>query len=586
MRIWHRFKTIVPLLLAISVATEGSAQDMSGYGSYGAPEFMGGPPQGYSATGYEGMPQSFQSYPMISPFDHAFEQHFSSDGLWFKRSIGAMTQMNDYYFNVDYVRTKSRTLRGNFGDSTVATFDQTAMLGGIPGSDNVRDIQVAFPDALFFRTFPQHDTGLLLGNDNQGIRLSGGLKNQTGWRFAWNVGYNGKTNNVFDARANLNRLRMSSVDAIFLDTTGGIVNAGLPNNLNGVNERQILETIVLARQPFDTANGQSFGYLGNTDDLLDRNLYPFGSIGIRTGDPTDPVDPRDPDGAVQLFDLDFILQHEVESYGAGFQVSSSPLYERGSLQIRPLLGGRMFRLNESIQFYGVDSHLSYDANVPNGLDDDDDFVIDNVDEDGSLNFTTDATDTDEQILVRSFVNSAVRSVMSGPEVGIEYEVAKRGGVTFSGSTRMGALVNVEKMYLTGDNIGNTFATDALGVKSHMFSTDPQSAESMDPANLHPGFTRNFFSDQNTSTHISPMFEQNLQAELPIFSRIPVLRNIWQLEHAKFRAGWTYTWIGEVANPTNSIVFISNPKAGLFPYLKTERSQYFQNQFNLGINWEF
>ncbi len=99
-------------------------------------------------------------------------------------------------------------------------------------------------------------------------------------------------------------------------------------------------------------------------------------------------------------------------------------------------------------------------------------------------------------------------------------------------------------------------------------------------------TQNAFRDSNETTHLSPMFEQSLNAELPIFSHVPVLRDVWQLEHARLRLGWTYTWIGEVANPTTSIRWESNPRAGVFPSLKIEREEFFQNTFNAGINWEF
>ena len=100
-------------------------------------------------------------------------------------------------------------------------------------------------------------------------------------------------------------------------------------------------------------------------------------------------------------------------------------------------------------------------------------------------------------------------------------------------------------------------------------------------------TLNAFSDGKSSTHISPVFRQELTAEIPIFSKIPVLRDCWQLEHAKFRTGWTYLWIGEFADPQQSIVLVSNPRQfNLRPHLNVKRSSFFQNQFNLGINWEF
>ena len=273
----------------------------------------------------------------------------------------------------------------------------------------------------------------------------------------------------------------------------------------------------------------------------------------------------------------------MQSYGTGFHFSASPLYEKGNLQVRPIVGGRFFRLQEGIGFFGADSGLDYDVNTPDGVDNYNDGLIDNVAENGTLNFVNLVTDTSRQILVRSFLNSNVRSSMAGPEAGIEYEVAKKKDVTFSGSTRVGALVNTEKMDLAGDNIGNALSnavdvSDPAGhvIQDQLFYTSTLSWQ----------LTANAFTDTATSTHISPMFEQSLMAELPLFSRIPVLRDVWQLEHARLRLGWTYTWIGEVADPNGSIVWQSNPIDGRFLQLKTQRTDYWQNQFNLGLNWEF
>ena len=82
-----------------------------------------------------------------------------------------------------------------------------------------------------------------------------------------------------------------------------------------------------------------------------------------------------------------------------------------------------------------------------------------------------------------------------------------------------------------------------------------------------GRTMNFFTDNASSTHISPLFEQSIKADVPIFSKLPVFRDIWQLQEARLQLGYTYTWIGEVASPNQSIVWVSNPIDGVFPFIK-------------------
>ncbi|MEZ6127422.1 MAG: hypothetical protein R3C59_01905 [Planctomycetaceae bacterium] len=567
MRIWHRFKLLAPLLLAITVAADGRAQDMSGYGSYGAPAFMpGAPPYGspaYGATAYQGMPQSFHPSPNISPYDHAFEQHYTSDGLWYKRAISGMGKTNNYFFNIESIQTRSRKLRGTIGDGSAPTFDQ----------DQVLITPANFPDALFLPSFPHYGAGVTGTNKNQGIKLSGGSRNQIGWGFSWNASYNGESTDVFNSRAILESQRLHFFDALVLEASGGVANGALPSNLRHLNERAILERDILGVRTFDAADAETFGVLGSTFEILDRNLYPHGSIGLQTGE--------DVDGVSQLFDMDYIAQHSLTSYGGGFHFSFMPMYEDGDKKVRAIIGARVFRLQEGFHFFGADSGLGYGFSLPNGLDDDDDFVIDNVDENGNLNFVDPVTDDTQEIMIRSFVNNVVRSTMSGPEIGVEYEVAKRKSVRFYGATRVGALVNVEKMSLEGDNIGDTTAIEVdpdtgLFVRSQMFDTSTNNGQR----------TQNFFTDSNSTTHISPMFEQTLSAELPLFDRVPILQDIWQLQNAKLRLGWTYTWIGEVADPNQSIVWRSNPRDGVFPSLSTNRSSFFQNQFSAGINWEF
>lgn len=564
MRIWHRFKTLLPLLLAIAVAAEASAQNMPGYPSYGAPAYSAGPPQGYPGSAGQGT-SSFQPHPMISPFDNAFEQHYNSDGVWYKRLLTGMTNMNDYRFNVSLTKTKYRTLRGNVGDETVPTFDQ----------DNVRNNATTFPEALFLPTFDRHDMGQLLGNKHYGIKIGGGVENKMGWGFSWNVGYDGSSTNVWDSRANLDRLRgIHFFEATALEASGGIANGLIPGNLSHINEREILETQILNARIFDSVDIDTFGVAGSTFEILDRTLYPHGGLGLRNND--------DIDGFSQLFDLDFRMEHEIESHGAGFHFSSSPIYETDNFRIRPIIGARYFHVKESFRFRGADSGLAYVFSQPNGLDDDGDFVIDNVDENGTLGFVNPLLQNPaEEIIVRSFVDSHVRSSMAGPEIGVDYEITKKRGIKFSGSTRAGALINTEKMYLAGDNIGDTFAlgldlTTGEIVRTDLFDTSTAGGRQ----------TENFFTDSNSSTHVSPMLEQTLNADIPIFSKIPILRDKWQLEHAKLRLGFTYTWIGEVADPNNSIVWVSDPQDGLFPFLSTKRTDFFKQQFDVGINWEF
>ena len=144
------------------------------------------------------------------------------------------------------------------------------------------------------------------------------------------------------------------------------------------------------------------------------------------------------------------------------------------------------------------------------------------------------------------------------------------------------MFNHERVHLEGDNIGDTVTTSVDLVSGNtllqdMYDTTITSATPR---------TQNAFSSSKSSTHVSPMFQQSLTAELPIFSRIPVLRDVSQLQHASFQAGWNFTWIGEVADPNQSISWLTNPRANLFPGIDVKRRSFYQNSINLGINWEY
>ncbi|MFN8706228.1 MAG: hypothetical protein ACK50J_06065, partial [Planctomyces sp.] len=99
-------------------------------------------------------------------------------------------------------------------------------------------------------------------------------------------------------------------------------------------------------------------------------------------------------------------------------------------------------------------------------------------------------------------------------------------------------------------------------------------------------TQNTFADSESSSHVSPMFEQGINAEIPLFSRVPVLKDMWQLEGASFNLGWNYLVITEVADPNQSIIWASRPTTGLKPQISAEREIFTQSTFNFGVNWVY
>lgn len=549
MRIRPRLKTMVPMLLTLAMSAECGAQ-MMGSPSPGAPAYMGGAPPAYSA-----MPGGFNPYPQISPFGQG-QQTYSQDGLWFQRALGPATAMNRYYLNVSYLRTKTRGLTGRIGDLSAPSFTQEETIDGTTNTN--------LPDALSLNNFNPANANWLPDNVGAGILLRGGVETPYGWGIAVDAGWNGRTTTNYNAREIQQGLRLSSVNAMVLEGANG---EGIVDNTFSqlFLERQLAEEQILTG-PILTNLAATFGLFGGADDVLDRTLFNLNALPLQNG--------VDFDGFNQRFDLDFIMNHSVESYTGAMNFVAPVVYESENITIQPVIGGRFMQVNEGFFFTGVDSGLVYTQNIPDGIDDDNDFVVDNVAETGTATFTQGNPSTDS--IIRAFVDSSVDSTMAGPEIGVQYLIGAVEGIRLSGSTKVGALFNRERARLAGDNIGDTVTT----------TVDPLTGLTILQDLFDTGSGLNAFSDVKETTHVSPMFQQSLTAEVPIFKRVPVLQDMWQLENATFTAGWTYLWVGEVADPTQSINWLTNPRAGVFPTINIKRSQFFQNSFNVGINWEY
>lgn len=567
MRIRPRLKTMVPMLLTLALSAESSAQMMD-YPSYGAPAFMGGPPPAYSAVNTSGMPGSFQAYPNISPYENAMDQHYNTDGMWFRKILPHSMATNDYFFNISYVRTKARNLSGRVGDINAPTFTQEETIDGTTNTN--------LPDALFLNNFNPASASLppdVIGN---GIQINWGMKSQFGWGMSVEGMWNAPSAQIYNARQNYEQQRLQTAAALDLEASNGEgAFGGEFSQRSSLIERQIVENDILTG-PILTNLADDFGLFGGADDVLDRQLFNLHAIPLQNG--------VDFDGFNQRFDMDFILKHSIETYTGAVNFSAPVVYETDSLKIHPVIGGRFLQINEGYSFRGVDSGLVYLQNIPDGVDDDDDFVVDNVAETGTATFTQGNPSTDS--IIRSFVDASVQSQMGGPEIGIQYTLGEGKGITINGATKVGALFNSEKMRLSGDNIGDTVTTNIDLVTGETTLLDMFDTTTRDPITGRSISTLNAFNEGKRTTHVSPMFQQSLMAEIPLFSRVPVLRDMWQFQNASFTAGWTFLYVGEVADPQQSINWLSNPRAGVTPTIDIERSTYFQNSFSAGINWEY
>jgi hypothetical protein len=585
MRIRQLFTASVAIMTLLTASGIARAQ-------YGAPYPMAGPSYG----GYPGNPSmgpppgpNMLSHPMVSPFDHMLEQHMSSDGLWFKKASNGFAPFNaprNYFFNANYVHTLTRDLQGLIGAEGVQTYLQQ---NDPLNNDIVQDM-------VYYPYFNAANTGLIPQMKNNGIQLNGGFWNPDGSGLILDLTWNSPSESRFDARHQQSLSRLPLTDVLNLRRTAGTALAA-PYTIDGRTDIDIVENDILAPGvPFDTTNTIGYGFFGATFDVLDRTVMNLYGMPVLSGNTPIVVD-----GETMPYDLDFKLSHSLRTLATSAVYAFSPIIENDVIRVRPVIGGRYFRINETFKFYGRSTLLSYgvdnaDADTPvnakvfpvrDGIDQDNDFIADTPDEPGGSVDTTTTTFTplegfSNHLIVESFINSYAVSDLAGPEIGFQYEVVDTGDLTLSGHTRVAAMFNRERLRIRGDNIGNAMGIEVIpdpitgnNISTRMFDTDRTNGDS-----------QNAFADSKSSTHVSPLLEQSLTAQIPLFSQIPVLQDVNILDGARLNVGWSFLLIGEVADPNQSIIYQSSPITGVFPEVSPKRSNFYQNTLSVGLNWEY
>ena len=144
-----------------------------------------------------------------------------------------------------------------------------------------------------------------------------------------------------------------------------------------------------------------------------------------------------------------------------------------------------------------------------------------------------------------------------------------------GQTNVGLLADYQKQTVSGFGAGEIIfnGAPALQTGGTAVSVFPTTVADVNSA----------FRNQRTHTHLSGLFESSLFAEAPIFEVIPFLNKIDFLRSAVFRTGYTYTLIGQVARPGNSIVWNGYPK---IPQVQTVYKNWIMGQWTFALEWRF
>ena len=571
MRIRHSLKSLIPVILMLASARTAQAQGgppMPGMAGPG----MAGP--GMPMAGAQQIPGSYGMYPPQSPYQGMFEQTYQREGTWFQNSIGGFGAANrprDWFVNLDFTKSFNRKMHGLVGAEGVQTYFQQ----NDPASDGIN------PGLSFYRYFDAASASIIPQLSTNGIRLSGGFWNPDGSGFLYSGGYQFEGTSTFDARHQALYGQLDTAAALQFQRDSGRLGYQ-PFYLDRTDLDLVKNDILAPGVVFDSTDSVSYGTYGSTFDILDRTVLNLYGLPTTSGNL-----PLVSNGETAPYDLEFVLRQSMHTGGANAAWAFSPVYEKDNIKVRPVVGGRYFRIDETFQFDGASTLLSYtddgDADTPINAK-----VF--LPGDGIIPATPPVrtyvapigAGAPTSLIVYSYINSQVVSHLSGPDIGFQYEMGRTEGIQVTGSTRVAAMFNNERLQLSGDNIGNFMGIEVVpdpitgaNIFSRMYSTDTTQGPSL-----------NAFSDTISSTHVSPLLEQSLNVQIPIFDRVPVLQDMWQLEDARLSLGWTFLLIGQVADPNDSIVYDSSPVTGEFLHYKADRNTFYQNTFNVGINWNY
>ena len=271
-------------------------------------------------------------------------------------------------------------------------------------------------------------------------------------------------------------------------------------------------------------------------------------------------------GVVMPFDIYYRLQYESQVYGANADMFSAPMVDRSALKIRAAYGARYMSLRESFTFDGADSGLGYTINLPSGNGGNGN---NNATGSGFLSPVTLEPNVALAIM-QSNLNSSVTSQLAGPEAGFRFDVGRERFKIFA-TTKFGLLVNYSSRRLSGFNIGDAYYAQPGGTIN-----DPTTMPRNNPAQTR-------FSHQDSTTALSPMFEQSIFAQAKLFQYVPVLRRSRVLNDAEFQVGYTVVVVGNVYRPSQDIDWQAYPVS---PQLNDERGTYVTGNWSLGVQWTY
>ena len=579
----RRHLCIAILLGTVSFfGTAGSAQSQgvyppgAGMGAYPPGPSMGGGPAGnFPGMGSQGgaYPSYYQPYPSISPYEQEFNQISNRGGIWESESQNRIGLPSRWKLRTEYVRMKAERGRNLLGNLNAPIYREQIATGLEDAGGDLDDYVDALRgtnNGVGFNLFDPISAKELDRPELQGLRLTLSSENSDGSGLElWGL-WAREGDNEFDARENVDPSRgnQQAFVQLLIDDPSLLAPINPPANFPDPIE------------------------------VLQNNLLNLRGIPLNDGTVTTLADGTTFGGASAVYDLNFQVRTDLEMFATGLRWKSMPLYKTSSFKLRPNAGVRYTAYRDLFGFFGQDSGILYDGqdnatgspipdakihSLPNGFDDDGDGIVDNAGliEDqfgggggggggggntGTANFVI----IGDQLIypVTSILDNEIESHLVGPEFGLSYDFGGDNGFQLGGSTNVGLLMNYQRIKMSGNNI---FVTTR---QSDLIPSSPTNS------------TPNAFTDSETHTSVSPMIEQMVYAEGPLFQYMPMLRRSKILRNANFRAAYTLTMIAEMTRASDSIIWQGNPSQNIFPGIQTSRSTFRTSSWDFGVTWSW
>lgn len=485
-------------------------------------------PQAYTGMEAAGYPAGANAWPNVSPYyGPAVDESSYQNGFWFNRQLSGGKR---YYFTTEgllgWVQTGNKRLIGGDNVNNIGPFTPP----GVVFTDHNQqffETTVNVADNMANRevTATGGGGGGGTGGDIQiftpnyfgkfqHAATSGGSRNTWGWFNPDNSGF--------------------QVSGFWLDraNSGLFVGTGLGydenlSSITGYNEARI----------------RAYSGLPLSGADSDGDLLP---------------------GVVIPFDLYYRLRFSSQAMGANMDWYTSPVYEKESLMVRPVFGGRFIQLKEKLRFDGADSGMGYTIQGASGTAGGGGGATAADPPYSPITFEPGFSTPDIMV---SALHSSVRSILAGPEVGLRFDL---GGDRFKiwTQSKFGVLVNQSDRNLDGYNIGDAYYV-ANGRTTPVMPRD------------NPELTQ-FYRDE-TRISVSPMFEQSIFARAPLFQYVPYLNRAKILNNAEFQFGYTWLVVGQVYRPADIIDWQAYP---VNPLLRDRKSNYVNGAVSIGIEWAY